>query len=65
MLERTFGATMRRSLFFFSSSLKCLVVYEGFNPSALGSIQICRKCTQSLSDPLNSEWKIPVPALVN
>lgn len=61
----TFGATMSRSLFFFSSSLKCLVLYEGFNPLALGSTQICKKWTQSLSDPLNSECEMPVPALVN
>jgi len=33
-------------------------------PSSCGSIQICSSRTGCVLDPLNSLWKMPVPALM-
>ena len=33
-------------------------------PRAAGSIQICRKCTRSVGEALNSLCRTPVPALM-
>jgi hypothetical protein len=44
--------------------LKRTLLVTGLQAIRSGRIQICRKCTSSLSDALYSLWLIPVPALM-
>src|SRR5437868_4918607 len=53
-----------RSLPLRSSTGKVFCSYPEFRPRRSGTIQICRKCTGSVSEALNSLCATPLPALM-
>ncbi|MNU02325.1 hypothetical protein D3C72_2459940 [compost metagenome] len=58
------GEAIRRSCPRLLSGVKWVSSYDGVMFSVCGKIQICRKCTGSVAEWLNSLWLTPLPALM-